>query len=101
MTTKHPRPDTAHTFASTVDSWLDSLSPQVHALWAKSGDETGSLSLPQHLGDTACVAAHVFDFWVSDQMKARLSENLKLLEEQLRTLYILSLIHISDPTRLL
>ncbi|OHF35728.1 CRISPR-associated helicase/endonuclease Cas3 [Corynebacterium sp. HMSC074A01] len=88
MITKHPSSGTAHSFASTVDTWLDSLSPQAHALWAKSGDETGSLSLPQHLGDTVCVAAHVFDFWVSNQMKARLSENLKLPEEQLRTLYI-------------
>ena len=88
MITKHPPSGTTQTFAATVDAWLDSLSPQAHALWAKSGDETGSLSLPQHLGDTACVAAHVFDFWVSNQMKTHLSENLKLAEGQLRTLYI-------------
>ena len=34
--------DLAHAF----DLWLISLSPQSRALWAKSGDESGSLSLP-------------------------------------------------------
>ena len=88
MTTKHHLPYVAHTFTSAITAWLNSLSLQARALWAKSGDETGSLSLPQHLGDTACVAAYVFDFWIADQMKARLSENLKLSKGQLRTLYI-------------
>ncbi|PAT09669.1 CRISPR-associated helicase/endonuclease Cas3 [Corynebacterium hadale] len=76
--------DLAHAF----DLWLISLSPQSRALWAKSGDESGSLSLPQHLADTACVAASIFDSWVSDQMKCKLSTNLGLSTEQLRNLYV-------------
>ena len=43
--------------------WWGQLSPAAYALWAKSGsgDETGWLNLPQHLRDSADVAAQLWD----------------------------------------
>ena len=64
------------------------FSERSRALWAKSGDESGSLSLPQHLMDAAGVAAVVYDIWVAKPLKRRLSEGLGLTDKQL------SLIHI-------
>ena len=88
MNGQHRVPHFAHKLAHAFDSRLVSLSPQSQALWAKSGDESGFLSLPQHLADTACVAACVFDTWVPGQMKRNLSTNLGISTEQLRNLYV-------------
>ena len=87
---------------AAINSFVAQLSPQARSLWAKSGDETGHLSLAQHLIDSACAAAVVYDEWVSISLKENLSQNLKLSVEEVRRLYIwlsLSLIHISEPTR--
>ncbi len=64
------------------------FSARAQALWAKSGDESGSLSLPQHLMDAAGVAAVVYDSWVAKPLKRRLSEGLGLADEQVRDLYV-------------
>ena len=64
------------------------FSERSRALWAKSGDESGSLSLPQHLMDAAGVAAVVYDIWVAKPLKRRLSEGLGLTDEQVRSLYV-------------
>ncbi|MGI0542558.1 CRISPR-associated helicase Cas3' [Corynebacterium aquatimens] len=63
-------------------------SPRLSSLWAKSGDETGYLNLPQHLLDSACVAAAVYEAWVSDQLKRNLGERLGLDESELKQLYV-------------
>lgn len=64
-----------------------SFSEQAKALWAKSGDESGNLSLPQHLIDTAGVAGAVYDLWIADHIKQQLANGLGLTEEQTRDLY--------------
>ena len=74
--------------STTIDSFVDKLSPQAQSLWAKSGDETGHLSLAQHLIDSACVAAVVYDKWVSHSLKVNVAQNLELSIEEVRRLYI-------------
>ena len=77
-------------FEQSVRGLFDSLefSERSQALWAKSGDESGSLSLPQHLMDAAGVAAVVYDAWVAKPLKRRLAEGLGLADEQVRGLYV-------------
>lgn len=57
------------------------FSGRAQALWAKSGDESGSLSLPQHLLDSAGAAAAVYDTWVAKSLKKRLADDLELTEQ--------------------
>lgn len=73
---------------TAINSFVDRLSPQARSLWAKSGDETGHLSLAQHLIDSACAAAVVYDKWVSNSLKENLAQNLKLSVEEVRLFYI-------------
>lgn len=73
---------------TAIDSFVDKLSPQARSLWAKSGDETGHLSLAQHLIDSACAAAAVYDTWVPNSLNKNLGQNLKLSVEEVRRLYI-------------
>lgn len=75
-------------FASSAEGWVAARSAQARALWAKSGDDSGHLSLPQHLLDTACAAAGVFDIWVSGAMVRFLTDNLRLSHDEVRALYI-------------
>ena len=77
-------------FEQSVRGLFASLefSERSQALWAKSGDESGSLSLPQHLMDAAGVAAVVYDAWVAKPLKRRLAEGLGLTDEQVRGLYV-------------
>ena len=77
-------------FEQSVRGLFDSLefSERSQALWAKSGDESGSLSLPQHLMDAAGVAAVVYGAWVAKPLKRRLAEGLGLADEQVRGLYV-------------
>ena len=77
-----------------LENWLQEVSPQARALWAKSGDETGYLNLPQHLADVAAAALEVFDRWVSMHVKEHLAGKLGISVEELRRLVIwLSGIH--------
>ena len=71
-----------------LENWLQEVSPQARALWAKSGDETGYLNLPQHLADVAAAALEVFDRWVSMQVKEHLAGKLGISVEELRRLAI-------------
>ncbi len=86
MEGRHQTPQFEH-FVRTSPTFPP-FSTQALALWAKSGDETGNLSLPQHLVDTAGVAGVVYDAWVADQIKRRLTEGLSLSDNQVRDLYI-------------
>ncbi|WP_460997521.1 CRISPR-associated helicase Cas3' [Trueperella pyogenes] len=74
--------------ANRAEIWLNSLSPQAHSLWAKSGNEDAYLRLTQHLIDTACVAEWLWDNWVSDSLKRTLTAMWKLAEQDVRQLYI-------------
>ncbi|MEW6903587.1 CRISPR-associated helicase Cas3' [Trueperella pyogenes] len=74
--------------ANRAEIWLNSLSPQAHSLWAKSGNEDAYLRLTQHLLDTACVAEWLWDNWVSDSLKRTLTAMWKLAEQDVRQLYI-------------
>ncbi|MBC3186611.1 CRISPR-associated helicase Cas3' [Corynebacterium sp. zg-331] len=60
--------------------------PQVAALWAKSGDETGWLSLPQHMVDAACVAECLWETWLADSVKGYLTSATGLGEGDARIL---------------
>lgn len=68
----------------TLPAW----SPRATALWAKSGDESGFLSLPQHLMDSAGVAGALWDTWLPPGEKDRIAEGLSLTPEQTRSLAI-------------
>lgn len=71
-----------------IQSARPKFSDQALALWAKSGDETGNLSLPQHLMDTAGAAGAVYDTWVAVPIKRRLAKGLGLDDDQVRDLYV-------------
>ncbi|MCT1585305.1 CRISPR-associated helicase Cas3' [Corynebacterium sanguinis] len=75
-------------FAQRANGWAARRSPQAKALWAKSGDETGHLCLPQHLVDTACAAAAVYDVWVPRRMKEWLAGRLEIDEDDVRRIYL-------------
>lgn len=74
-----------------LDSWngvVDSFSPTASAFLAKSGDETGPMSLVQHLVDSGAVATYLWDSWLSPQIKDFLSRSTKLSPEQIRSLTV-------------
>ena len=75
-------------FAEDENDWVQSCSPQARAIWAKTGEEGAWLNLPQHLLDAACVAAYLWEKWVSPSIKKKLSELLSLSEDDCRALYI-------------
>ncbi|AHI19487.1 MAG: CRISPR-associated helicase/endonuclease Cas3 [Corynebacterium casei] len=81
-------PEATFEFAKSTDGWVRSLSAQAQALWAKSGDGINSLSLPQHLVDSACAAALIADRWISKPMMSLLSESLGLSPDEVRIFYI-------------
>jgi len=58
-------------------------SEQALALWAKSGDDSGWLTLPQHLVDTAGVAVCLWDEWVPQNIKFQLEDDTGLSEHEL------------------
>ena len=58
------------------------------ALWAKSGDDQGFLSLPQHLMDSATVAAGLWDQWLSPGLQGTIARQLGISTEHARTLLI-------------
>ncbi|MDP9805894.1 CRISPR-associated endonuclease/helicase Cas3 [Trueperella bonasi] len=74
--------------ADQAETWLKSLSPQAHSLWAKSGSEDAYLRLPQHLIDTACVADWLWQNWVSDSLKRTMVERWGVKEESVHRLYV-------------
>ncbi|MGV0393438.1 CRISPR-associated helicase Cas3' [Corynebacterium riegelii] len=86
MEREHHTPHFEHSVRHHLST--PTFSQQALALWAKSGDETGNLNLPQHLMDSAGVAGAVFDFWVAEPLKRRLQKDLNLTGPQLRNLYI-------------
>lgn len=86
MEGRHETPQFEHSVRTPTN--FPPFSKQTRAMWAKSGDESGNLSLPQHLMDTAGVAAVVYDTWVAEPIKRRLTEGLSLSDDQVRDLYI-------------
>lgn len=71
-----------------VEEFVSVASAQLKALWAKPGDELGYLPLVQHLGDTACVAAVLWDEWLAASVKVSLAEKSGIAEADLRTLLL-------------
>ncbi|AYD89826.1 CRISPR-associated helicase Cas3' [Actinomyces lilanjuaniae] len=59
----------SHPGSPATTSPLRTLSPSARSLWAKSGDETGWLCLPQHMLDSAGVATRLWDRWVSSALQ--------------------------------
>lgn len=66
-------------------SWVQ-LSHASRSLWAKSGDESGWLNLPQHLRDSAGVARQLWDEWLSTATKQWISNQVGLDTEGTRAL---------------
>lgn len=66
---------------------FDNLSDAAKSLWAKSGDETGWLTLAQHMRDSADVAALLWDEWASPQLRAACSSALGLELPAARALF--------------
>lgn len=62
------------------------LSRAALALWAKSGDETGWLSLPQHMLDTAGVAEHLWDEWAPGSVRESIQRHTGLNVQNSRAL---------------
>ncbi|WP_259878216.1 CRISPR-associated helicase Cas3' [Brachybacterium muris] len=62
------------------------LSPAACAVWAKSGDETGWLALPQHMLDSAGVAGMLWDEWASSLVRDTICRFTSLDAGQGRTL---------------
>lgn len=75
-------------FALAAEGFVQRFSAQAQALWAKSGDGIDSLSLPQHLIDSACAAALIADRWISTPVMCLLSESLGLNSNEVRIFYI-------------
>lgn len=74
-----------------LNSWngvVDSFSPTASAFLAKSGDETGPMSLVQHLVDSGAVANYLWDSWLSPQIKDFLSRTTRLSPEHIRSLTV-------------
>ncbi len=71
-----------------LEDFVRNASPQLSVIWAKSGDETGFLSLPQHLADTASVAAVLWDFWVAKSVKLWVASKLGMSEDEAKRLLI-------------
>ncbi|WP_139738972.1 CRISPR-associated helicase Cas3' [Actinomyces wuliandei] len=64
-----PASPTRHPGSPAATSPLGTLSPSARSLWAKSGDETGWLCLPQHMLDSAGVATRLWDHWTSSALR--------------------------------
>lgn len=69
-----------------VEVNVEELSVQARSLWAKSGDETGFLNLPQHLIDVAGVAGVLWDSWLSTHSRQWLARKLGLDQPEVRVL---------------
>lgn len=80
--------DTRSPFLERMGQFVADASPELSALWAKSGDETGSLSLPQHLADAASVAAWLWDEWAADSVKHSLASVSGMSEDDVRTVVV-------------
>lgn len=81
-------PNTRPDLFERLDAFASNASPETISLWAKSGDESGWLPLPQHLSDTAGVSAELWDRWLADSVKQRLSTLTDLDPPQIRALSI-------------
>lgn len=75
-------------FCLRADGWVRERSPQAQSLWAKSGDDTDFLTLPQHMVDSACAASFVFHSWLATSVKQFLSNELGLDEFGVEALYV-------------
>lgn len=75
-------------FCLRADGWARERSPQAQSLWAKSGDDTDFLTLPQHMVDSACAASFVFHSWLATSVKQFLSNELGLDEFGVEALYV-------------
>lgn len=75
-------------FCLRADGWARERSPQAQSLWAKSGNETDSLTLPQHMVDSACAASFLYNSWLATSVKRHLSQELGVDEGEVEALYV-------------
>lgn len=73
------------TVSSTATSrWM---SPAARSLWAKSGDDTGWLNLPQHMLDSAGVAERLWDEWTAGSVRETIARLTGLDDAGARTVF--------------
>lgn len=75
-------------FCLRAEGWARERSPQAQSLWAKSGDGTDFLTLPQHMVDSACAASFLFNSWLAPSVKRYLSAALGIDEPAVEALYV-------------
>ena len=80
-------PARAREFCMKADGWAQARSRQAQSLWAKSGNDTDFLTLPQHMVDSACAASFLFNSWLASSVKRFLSGALGVDERGVEVLY--------------
>lgn len=90
MSTRSTQDSAGAGLAERADEFLAGLSAQAVSLWAKSGDDTGWLNLPQHMADAACVAEALWDHWAAASLRRMMADLGNMPEPDLRTLVIWS-----------
>ena len=75
-------------FCLRAEGWARERSSQARSLWAKSGDGTDFLTLPQHMVDSACAASFLFNSWLAPSVKRSLSAALGIGETGVEALYV-------------
>lgn len=81
-------PDRTREFCIRAEGWARKRTPQARSLWAKSGDGTDFLTLPQHMVDSACAASYLFNSWLATSVKRYLSVELGIDEGGVEALYV-------------
>lgn len=81
-------PTRTREFCLKAEGWARERSPQAQSLWAKSGDGTDFLTLPQHMVDSACAASFLFNSWLAPSVKRYLSTALGVDETAVEALYV-------------
>lgn len=66
------------TLCNNLHEWITTSSPQATSLWAKTGPQGTHLPLINHLADTACIASHLTEAWLSGQTRRFLAQETDL-----------------------
>ncbi|MHA2788002.1 CRISPR-associated helicase Cas3' [Corynebacterium sp. S7] len=76
------------TIARASDTFLQNCSNASKSLWAKTGEDEQCMSLPQHIADSLCAAAYIWEDWVSGSVKGTLSRLTGLDVGEVQRLYL-------------
>lgn len=74
------------TLCNNLHEWITTSRPQATSLWAKTGPQGTHLPLINHLADTACIASHLTEAWLSGQTRRFLAQETDLDANDVGTL---------------